>query len=97
MQREVGRTGRTQPEVFALSDFAPIAVEAVRVGHKRLCQEQLALVKRSKWDSTSRIRAFMQHELGPVFSGRGVTSARRCVAKCTFVADRSEESFRTFL
>jgi len=71
MQGKVRRTCRAQPEVLPFADFAPIAIEALRFGHECLSQKQFAFVKRSKRDGTSRIRAFMQHGLGPVFSGRG--------------------------
>ena len=70
MQCEVNRTGRTEPEVFALAGFPPVAVETVDFGREGFSQEKLAFVKGPKWDGTSRIGALMQHRLGPVFSGR---------------------------
>jgi hypothetical protein len=79
--------------VFALANFATISVETVHVWRKRLRQEQLAFVKRSKRDGTSRVRAFMQHELDPVFSGRGNTSARRWLTKSTLVAVQMLKAF----
>jgi len=53
--------------MFALADSAAVAVEGrVRVDGEAFCQEQLAFVKGSKRDSASRIRALVEHGLGPV-------------------------------
>jgi hypothetical protein len=57
--------------VFALAKFATISIETVHVWSKSLRQKQLAFVKRSKRDATPWVGAFMQHELDPVFSGKG--------------------------
>jgi len=46
VQSEVSRASSAQPEMLALADLAPVAIEtAVRVGGKGFRQEQLAFVE----------------------------------------------------
>src|ERR1700690_1848837 len=65
-QREMRRTGATEPKVLALARFAAVAIEsAIGVIRQSFRHEQLAVVKRPERNRTARIRAFLQHSSAP--------------------------------